>query len=139
MPACKTILIAEDCQDDFILLDTAFRRAHSTHRTVRVHDGEAALDYIQGKGGFTDRSRWPAPDLVILDIKMPKASGFDVLEELQRNPGVKAPIAIVLSGSIIREDAAKALALGAAEYFTKPTGIDDLLTLVSTIHEKWLA
>jgi CheY-like chemotaxis protein len=108
-----------------------------SHKLFRVHDGEEALAYLTGESRFADRKTWPFPDVLVLDAKMPKMTGFDVLSFLRERPDIKVPI-IVLSGSIVSEDKATALRLGAVEYLTKPADTAEMVALVQSIDQHWL-
>ena len=142
MPAGKVVLVADDSDDDFLLLQRAFRLAKFRHELVRVRNGDAAITYLKGDSPFDDRQRWPFPDLVLLDEKMPDGSGFDVLrflrEHQMEHPQLRVP-AVLLSGSAAPRDVYQALELGAAEYISKPSGMSELVVMVQTIHHRWLA
>lgn len=137
----RIVLVADDSDDDFLLLQKAFRLAGLKHELVRVRNGDAAITYLRGDSPFEDRQRWPFPDLLLLDEKMPGGSGFDVLRflaEHQVETQMRVP-AVLLSGSAAPQDVYKALELGAAEYISKPSGMSELVVMVQTIHHRWLA
>jgi CheY-like chemotaxis protein len=77
------VLVAEDEESDAVILRLAFQKAHVPHPLVIVHDGQEAVDYLLGKGHYADRILHPIPALILLDLKMPRMSGFDVLAWLQ--------------------------------------------------------
>jgi CheY-like chemotaxis protein len=118
-----TVLVAEDSEDDLFLLTRAFRRAGLTHCLVPVADGEKAIEYLQGQS--------PAPDLLLLDLKMPKVDGFGVLEWLQHRPELRMP-AIVYSTSEEPEDKQRAKQLGAADYLVKTADFQSLVVDLDT-------
>lgn len=142
IPGGRVVLIAEDSDNDFLLLRKAFQVARlGQHQLIHVCSGDAAITYLKGVSPFDDRQRWPFPDLLLLDGKMPGASGFDVLRflaEHQLETQSQLP-AVVLSGSQAPGDLYKALELGAAEFILKPCGMNELLLMVQTIHYRWLA
>jgi CheY-like chemotaxis protein len=134
----RNILVADDCDDDFFLLKAAFQKAGLNHRLQHVANGQLALAYLKGEVPYADRKLWPFPDLVVLDIKMPVMSGFEVLKELREQPDFKGPVIVMLSGSVVAEDASKAMELGAAHYFTKPMDFNELTKMARTIDSQWL-
>jgi CheY-like chemotaxis protein len=138
IPTRKNVLVADDSEVDFLFLQRAFSMAGLSHVLLRVRDGKQALLYLRGEEPFEDRQRWPFPDLLVLDGKMPVTSGLEVLEHLRDSADVHVP-AVVLSGSISPGDAQAALELGAAEYLSKPDSISELILLAQTIHYRWLS
>src|SRR5260370_3326550 len=76
------ILVVDDSEDDIFFLCRAFEKAGLDNSIVHVSDGEEAVDYLSGENGFADRSRYPLPQLMLLDVKMPRRDGFDVLQWL---------------------------------------------------------
>jgi CheY-like chemotaxis protein len=133
----KHILVAEDSPNDFMLLQVAFEAAKLPHSLHHVTDGLEVVSYLKSESPFANRQLWPFPDLLILDIHMPKVDAFDILSFLGNQSGVKLPV-ILLSGSMPPIDIQKAMRMGAAECFNKPEELVDLITLVQTIHHRWL-
>jgi CheY-like chemotaxis protein len=138
MASQKLILVADDSSDDFLLIQAAFRKAGLPHELYHVIDGDQALAYLRREAPFEDAERFPFPDLMLLDLMMPRMSGFDVLALLRERPDLRIPVIVMLSGSILPEDAQKALKLGAVDYFSKPTTLAALVELASTFHRRWL-
>jgi CheY-like chemotaxis protein len=130
------ILIADDCDDDVLLLKAAFRKAGLSHRLTHVHDGEQTITYLKGAAPFEDRKTFPFPDLLMLDIKMPNLNGFDVLDALRNLPDLRVPV-VIFSASGAHEDMETALGLGAAEYFVKPVSLSAMAELVRALDERW--
>src|SRR5262252_9314604 len=95
---CRTILVAEDDENDAFIFQCAFTDAKLHHCMRFVHDGQEAIHYLQGTPPFNNRHQFPMPDLLLLDLKMPRVDGFDVLQWLKLS-GLDAPPVIVLSGS----------------------------------------
>jgi CheY-like chemotaxis protein len=124
------ILIAEDEDDEAFLLQRALKKAAITNPIRRVNNGEQAIEYLSGTGCFADRAQYPLPILVLLDLNMPKKSGFEVLEWIRAQPLLKALAIDILSGSSREEDIEKALKLGANLYLKKPITLPDLDLLV---------
>jgi len=112
------ILIADDSEDDRLLLTRVLRKVSFCDRIDCVEDGQMAIDYLTGTAPYDDRIRFSMPDVLLLDLKMPRVDGFDVLRWLtgQDFPGLQV---IVLSGSYLPEDIAQTLTLGADHYLIK--------------------
>ena len=132
------ILAAEDDESDRMILKLAFQKADLSRPLVLVRDGQEAVDYLSGTGRYTDRSTYALPQLVILDLKMPRMNGFDVLAWLGKQPAFKELPAVVLSSSADESDIAKARQLGAREYFVKPHGFDKLINIAHEMQTRWL-
>jgi len=115
----QTILHAEDDQDEAYLLARALRKWPGNYDLQQVQDGDLAIDYLSGRGEFGDRRQYPLPSVLLLDLKMPRRDGFEVLEWLRAQPGLGALPVIVVTSSERPEDRARALKLGATAYVTK--------------------
>jgi CheY-like chemotaxis protein len=133
------VLIADDDSNDIFFLRRAFQKAGLNHPVLDVPDGERAIHYLSGDQIYADRSQFPFPSLMFLDLKMPKVSGFEVLkwltEQRKKFPNLKV---VVLSSSGLQSDIQKAKELGANDYRVKPADIDDMITMVKEIAERWL-
>ena len=127
------ILVADDDEQDIFLLRRAFKKAGLSHAILDVHDGEEVMRYLVGGNGFDDRARFPMPGLLVLDIKMPKANGFDVLAWLKTQPELKELPVVMLSSSSEERDIEKARELGALDYFVKSSQFEDLQKLARTL------
>jgi CheY-like chemotaxis protein len=134
-----TVLYVEDSQDDFLLLKLASRRCGTPFSLQHAEDGEKAIDYLNGVGAYADREEHPFPNLVLLDLKMPRLDGFEVLEWIRANPDTKSLPVVVLAGSAFRADVRRALEFGANSYATKPANFNELEVLVDQIASVWLA
>lgn len=133
-----TVLLAEDDPDDILLTHLAFEKARLANPLQVVRDGEEAIAYLKGEGRFADRTRYPFPILLLLDLKMPKMHGFEVLEWLKRQPELhRLPVAVMTS-SDDDPHIAKAYQLGADSYLIKPPDAEALLALVQRLHAYWL-
>ena len=117
-----TFLLVEDDPNDIVMLELEFQRVPAHIRMVAVHDGSEAMHYLQSDGKFTDLVSHPHPDVILLDLKMPRINGFEFLEWLR----TKAPLplrfipVVVMSSSALREDVDRAYSLGANSYLVKP-------------------
>jgi CheY-like chemotaxis protein len=135
----RPILAAEDETSDVVILELAFQKAKLDYPLVMVSDGQEAVDYLSGNGRYADRSAHPLPALLVLDLKMPRMNGFDVLAWLMMQPEFKELPAVVLSSSADECDIKKAQQLGAREYFVKPHGFDELIKIAHQIQARWLS
>jgi CheY-like chemotaxis protein len=132
------ILLAEDEETDVLMFGVALERTGLSCPLVSVRDGREALDYLSGGPPYQDRTRHPLPALIVLDLKMPRLTGFDVLAWLRTRPDLQRIPAVVLSSSSYPEDIHKALALGARDYHIKPHSLEDLVALLRKIAVRWL-
>lgn len=138
MTGQPTVLLAEDDPDDVLLTQIAFEKARLANPLQIVRDGEEALEYLGGEGKFANREKYPLPILLLLDLKMPKLNGFQVLEWLKSHPEIgHIPVAIMTS-SDHDPDISRAYALGADSYLIKPPDAKALLALVQRLHAYWL-
>lgn len=133
------MLVAEDEETDALILRTAFKQAGIIHPLVVVTDGQEAVHYLCGNDPYGDRAAHPLPALLLLDLKMPQMSGFDVLAWLASRPDFKYLPAVVFSSSANDQDISKARQMGARDYFVKPNSISDYVKIAQIIHKRWLA
>lgn len=122
-----TILVAEDDSNDALLLKLAFAEAWVNRPLHFVRDWIGVMDYLQGVPPFDNRAQHPLPTLLVLDLKMPRVDGFEVLEWLRQQPGLNRLIVAVLSGSCWQADIDRAHALGANFCLTKPLDFRQLV------------
>ena len=134
MHACE-ILLVEDNPADVLLIQEAFKEARIGNRISVAADGEEALHFLQRKGTFAGAVR---PDLILLDLHLPKRSGREVLAEIKNNPELAEIPVIILTTSSEDEDIHQAYRLHANCYLTKPVDIDSFLGLVRGIDQFWL-
>ena len=134
-----TILQVEDDENDVLLFQRAVQKAHLHLRVHSVSDGEQAVDYLEGRAAYADRLRYPLPDLMLLDLKIPRKSGHEVLEWLRRkSDGLKRMVVVVLTASKEPADVQRAYDLGANSYLVKPSNFDALTFLVQALDTYWL-
>ncbi|HTG44505.1 MAG TPA: response regulator [Verrucomicrobiae bacterium] len=129
----------DDNDVDGALLERAFKRTAVPARLYRVSEGPQALAYLSGDGIYRDRESYPLPDLVLLDLAMPKMSGVEVLKWIRDQPVVKRTKVLIFTSSEKPEDFNATNQIGADGYLLKPTKFDDLKKLVKQIQEEWLA
>lgn len=122
---------------DALLLERVLERSGSTFLMQRVPDGEQAIAYLEGTGAFRDRTRHPLPDVLLLDLKMPRKDGFDVLRWRQQVTTAKFVPVVVFSSSNLPEDVQRAYSLGANSYVAKPSGPQRLDRFVRSLQEWW--
>jgi DNA-binding response OmpR family regulator len=137
-PKNGTILVADDDANDVFFLRRAFKKAGYDFMVVDVPDGERAIQYLSGAEGFSDRSQFPLPSLLILDLKMPKMNGFEVLEWIKDQSRFVGMKVVVLSSSGLQSDKHKAETLGAHDYRVKPGDIGDMVTMVKDVACRWM-
>ncbi len=137
MLANELVLVAEDNPDDALLLRRALERAGIRSQVRVVHDGEELLLYLQGRGAYANRESNPLPSLIILDLKMPRRSGLEVLEWINENRDLAVVPTIVLSASNLDDDVRSAYCLGANTYFVKPTTFDELVETMKMVEAYW--
>ena len=133
-----TILLAEDDENDSFLLKRAFEEVGILNPIFIVRDGEQAIKYLKGVGTYSDRSHYPFPCLMLLDLKMPKVDGFEVLAWHQRHQHIKRLPIVVLSSSNQEADNKKAMDLGAVAYFVKPSDFHYLVAVARQLSERWI-
>jgi CheY-like chemotaxis protein len=134
----KRVLIPEDDPSDVFLLRRAFDHARVPARLHFVRDGQEAIDYLGGQAQFADRSEHPMPDLLILDLKMPRLNGFDVLSWVRKTPGLRRLLVTVLTSSDQPQDINRAYDLGANSYLVKPHSNTQLSEMANRVHRYWL-
>ena len=137
MNETQTILLVDDSENDLCLVRIAFTNAEITNPIQEAHNGDEAIAYLQGEPPFRDRTRFPLPAVMLLDLNMPMRSGFEVLEWLRALPGLKRLTVIILTASLREEDIDRAFDLGANSFLIKPSSIEGLTTIGRRLSD-WL-
>jgi CheY-like chemotaxis protein len=135
----KSFLLVDDDPDDRFLVEREFRRSRVHGQLQSVSDGAEAMDYLEGNGVHADRRTFPLPDIILLDLKMPRMNGFEFLEWLRSHAPMELrflPV-IVMSCSILREDVKRAYALGANSYVTKAQDLRSLRQSIEMLNAHW--
>jgi CheY-like chemotaxis protein len=133
----NTILLAEDSEDDVTLFLHVMRKSGLRNPVMVVNDGEEAIAYLKGEGKFADRDNYPAPEILMLDLKMPKMDGFQVLEWILTQQEFQKLLVVVLSHLGETREINQAYDLGARSYLTKPVTREDLVNLTSHFGGYW--
>lgn len=137
MSGPATILLVEDNPDDLMLLQRAFAKARIDVALHSVDNGDTAVAYLSGDGLYNDRTRYPLPAMVLLDLKLPRRSGLEVLAWLRQSKLRRLPV-VVLTSSRDAGDINRAYDLGANSYLVKPVAFDRLTDLVSWVERYWM-
>jgi CheY-like chemotaxis protein len=132
------ILLVEDNPDDVFFLKRAFNSTSVTAPLVVVSDGGTAIDYLSGAGAYKDRADHPLPALMLLDLNLPRVSGFDVLAWLRAQPALKRLPVVVLTSSKQDSDIQRAYDLGVNSYVVKPSGLKEIAEVARQIEDYWL-
>ncbi len=130
----RTILVVEDNPDDVRLLTRAFRKAEVTSPVVYAADGQEAIEMLTSEA----EARAPLPDVILLDLKLPRRSGFEVLEWLKADERMRQVPVVILTSSAGTSDLSRAYDLGANSYLVKPVDNADLTQMVANIRSYWL-
>lgn len=135
----KTILLVEDNPDDEELTLLAMRRSKILNEVAVVRDGVEALDYLLCRGPYERRDPSAAPQLILLDLKLPKLDGLEVLRQLRANPRTATLQIVVLTSSSQEEDVAASYRSGANSYVRKPVSFDEFVDAIGQIGRYWLS
>jgi two-component system response regulator len=132
------VLLVEDKRSDAEMTIRAIRKNNIANNIVHLKDGKAALDFLFGTGEYAGRDISKKPRLVLLDLKMPKVDGVEVLRRLKENELTKAIPVIMLTSSSENPDIEKCYALGVNSYIVKPVAFDDFVKVVSQLGMYWM-
>ena len=137
IPADATIFLVEDDPDDVFLMERALKAAKISNKVHRAENGRQAIDYLAGNGIFADRTQYPLPRLVLLDLKLPYKDGFEVLEWLRRQPMFESMVVVILTSSSQQKDLNRAYKLGARSYLVKPPTPEMIKALDASLTAFW--
>lgn len=138
MDDLSTVLLVEDNPDDADLIAHAFGKAGIGNPMIVVDDGEKAMDYVHGRSAYADRLRFPVPGIILLDLKLPRRSGFEVLEAVRTTKATRRVPVVVLTSSNQEDDIRRAYDMGANSYLVKPIGGNALIVMVKSIDAFWM-
>jgi len=133
-----TIMLVEDNPDDVELTLRAFRKNNIANKTVVVRDGVEALDYLFCRGEYSDRSVKETPRLILLDLKLPKMNGLQVLEQIRASEHTKLLPVVILTSSKEEADLMASYSIGANSYVRKPVDFNQFVEAVRNIGLYWL-
>jgi CheY-like chemotaxis protein len=133
-----SILIIEDEEAHAQLTQRAIRKSGNANHIDIVYDGEQGLDYLFNRGKYADKSRFPCPGLVLLDIKLPGIDGIEVLREIKEHPVLRKIPVIMLTTSVREEDMAKSYGHHANSYLTKPVGFKQFEEKIGQLDFYWM-
>jgi CheY-like chemotaxis protein len=134
----EIILLADDDADDVILVRKALNEAGFENPLFVVCDGQEAIQYLSGEGLYADRAQFPFPQLLLLDLKMPQMTGFEVLTWLRQRPEWNGLPVVILTGSCYEPDVKHAYELGANSFLTKPSDFSTFVGTVKQMAHFWL-
>jgi two-component system, response regulator len=134
----KVILLVEDNADDEILTLRAFHKNNFLNRVVVARDGVEALDYLFGAGAYAGRDPSVHPQLILLDLKLPKVDGLEVLRQLRGDPRTRRIPVVVLTSSNEERDLVVSYDLGANSFIRKPVDYDQFVEAVRHLHSYWM-
>jgi len=132
-----TILLVEDDDNDATLVQMAFKKNAILNPVQWAKDGLEAVAYLNGDGAFANRQLYPFPEVLILDLKMPRMGGLELLAWIRDHPEYRVIPTIIMTSSRMDADIEKAYNLGANTYMVKPASFDELARMVKSAHEYW--
>ncbi len=133
-----SILLIEDNPHDIQLTLDAFEQVNLTNDIHVIETGTEALDYLMGRGTFTDRKEHPLPDLILLDLKLPGVDGHDILKQIKQQPVLKRIPVVILTSSQNEGDRVMSYDSGANSYLVKPVSFHEFIGVVQKVGEYWL-
>jgi CheY-like chemotaxis protein len=132
------ILLVEDDSNDILFIQRAFRQSKLENSMQIVRDGDEAVAYLSGKGQYADRNLYPLPGMILLDLKLPRRSGLEVLEWLREQPVIKRIPVVILTSSKENIDVNRAYDIGVNSYLLKPVNYNALNDMIETLNAFWL-
>ena len=137
MTMTRTILLVDDDENDVLVMTMAMKKVGMPCPIRVAKDGRDAQDYLSGAGKFADRSEYPLPCLMLVDLKLPRVTGLEVLRWLRERPEFDSTIVLVLSSSPMPDDIDRAYHLRANAYLVKPSGFENLQLMAQAIKDFW--
>jgi two-component system response regulator len=138
MENAPLILLVDDDANDEELARIALERAQIPHRLVVARDGADALDWLFKRGEYAGRAEEPSPRLILLDLKLPRVNGLEVLEQLRRDVRTKAVPVVVFTSSLEQNDVSDSYRLGANAYIRKPVDFHEYKALIVDVGGFWI-
>ena len=137
-PHTITILIADDDEDDILLVKKALQKGQSLNALYSVKDGEELVDYLLHRGQYTDPALYPRPGLILLDLNMPRKDGREALKDIKSHIELHTIPIVVFTTSKAVEDIHYSYELGANSFITKPMAFETLVEVMQTLKKYWL-
>jgi CheY-like chemotaxis protein len=134
-PLC--LLIADDDENDYVLLNCAARRAQLPAQLCWVKDGLELLEYLRGQGCYRDSANYPKPAVVLLDLNMPRKNGRDTLQEIRQDPGLRSLPVVIFTTSKSTEEIQFTYEAGANSFITKPPEFQHLVEIMEVLKRYW--
>jgi CheY-like chemotaxis protein len=134
-----TILLIEDEENDATLVKMAFQKNNILNPIQWVQDGLEAIAYLNGEGAYAERDKFPFPEVLILDLKMPRMNGLELLAWIREHPEYRVIPTIIMTSSRHDPDIERAYTLGANTYMVKPSSFEELAEMVRLAHDYWAA
>jgi CheY-like chemotaxis protein len=132
------ILLVEDNLDDVEITLRAFHKVRLANTVHVVRDGQEALDFVFREGDYSDRADAPQPDVILLDLNLPKVNGLEVLDKIRASDGISTIPIVVLTVSEQQEDVRESYKLGANTYITKPVDFEKFVHAMEILDEYWM-
>ena len=134
----SVFLLVEDNENDVLLVQRAFSQSGVLNPLVTVRNGEEAMAYFLGIGAYKNRSEYPLPSLVLLDLKLPGMTGIDFLKWLRQQPGIGSTRVVVLTSSNLMKDVDDAYKAGANSFLVKPVDFEMFVQIATALYGYWL-
>jgi len=131
------VLVAEDDEDDRLMLEEAWSENRMANELRFVHDGEELLDYLRQRGRWSAPGSAPRPGIILLDLNMPRKDGREALAELKADPALRTIPVVVLTTSKLEEDIVRSYELGVSSFITKPVSFEALVATVRDLGRYW--
>ena len=138
MKAAYAILLVEDNPADVKITQRALRESAAPVELIVVRDGQEAIEYLLRQGTNADNAEWRIPNLILLDLNLPRLTGIQVLERIRATPALRATPVVVLTTSRRHEDIEQVYAAGANTYIEKPQDFNRFVQVLQTIQRYWL-
>ena len=132
-----TILLVDDDENDVLLMRMAFEKSGLPNTIQWASDGAEAVAYLNGEGAYANRQLYPFPEVLIVDLKMPRMTGIELLTWIRDHPEYRVIPTIILTSSRLDADIQAAYNLGANTYMIKPASLENLAKMVKAVHEYW--
>jgi CheY-like chemotaxis protein len=131
------ILVADDDAEDRMLVNDALEESRLANMVHFVEDGEELMDYLRNRGKYADKTKYPSPGLILLDLNMPRKDGREAVKEIKADPKLRIIPIVVLTTSKAEEDIIKTYDLGVSSFITKPVTFSSMVEIMKTLGKYW--